>query len=142
MRRNNQVILDGQVNLKRVYRVQKSLAVMLEVTTDLPVMGGVHQVLANDDLALEVIAFAVTTLAHKEPLLATLYGWLWSGEQTHVVAERIDFHTRPELRSQSAGVLKHLRRDGLPAIVPVNGWRVSVPDVLGGVLDAGVVRQA
>ena len=139
MRRGNQVILDGKINLKRVSRVSKSLTVGFQVVTDPPVLGGAHPVVASDDLALEVLAFGIVALAHKEPLQATVYGWLYSGKQVHVVADRVFFHVREELRGQAVGLLCHLRRDCLPEIVPVNGWRVSLPDLLGDVLEAGLV---
>jgi hypothetical protein len=142
MKRYNQVILDGQMSLRRVYPIRENLAVEARLETDRPVLGGCHRVVCESDLALEVLAFAITSRAHREPLAATVHGWLWSGaERAHVVAREVDFHVPPLVREQSANVLRQLRKaGGLPEQVAVNGWRVRVREVLADVvLDGGPV---
>jgi|DewCreStandDraft_4_1066084.scaffolds.fasta_scaffold22321_7 hypothetical protein len=143
MQRFNQVILDGQVSLKQVYRVERSLVVAVTVETDLAALGGVHRVLASDALGLEALAFGIVARAHGEGLLATVHGWLWSGEQeAHVVASAMTFHVRPEMRAQAVGALRWLRegQGELPESVPVNGWRVRLSEALADVEGIGAGR--
>ncbi|MGB9801204.1 MAG: hypothetical protein ACPLUL_14035 [Thermanaerothrix sp.] len=134
MKYSNQVILDGQVSLKRVYRLEGAIALELTITTDLAALGGVHRVVVTQEqLVLEALAFVLVATAHDEALQATIYGWLFS--TSHVVAEAITFHVRPQLREQAVSVLRVLemtyRTQGdLPEIVAVNGWRVRVSEVL------------
>jgi len=142
MKRCNQVILDGQMSLKRVYNLRGSPAVQASLTTDLTVLGGNHRVVCESELALEVLAFAVAAGAHKEPLLATVHGWLWSwDERAHVVAREVVFHVPPPVREQAVSVLRQLRKaGGVPEQVAVNGWKVRLREVLADVeLDGGPV---
>lgn len=139
--RNNQVILDGKIYLRRVYLVKDRLAVEMVVETDQAVLGGHHRVVCESDLALEALAFVITTRAHKSLLTATIYGWLWSADtHSRVIAQEIHFHVSPVERDQAVGALKHLRASrGLPEMVPVNGWQVRVREVLADALDGAPV---
>lgn len=137
MRYGNQVILDGQVSLRRVYRLEGALALELTITTDLAALGGVHRVVVTQErLALEALAFLLVAHAHGEGLHATIYGWLFSGvDQAHVVASQMAFHVSPPHREQAVNVLRALEtayraRGMLPAVVAVNGYRVRVSEVV------------
>ncbi len=136
MKRYNQVILDGQIGLKRVYANRQGLALEAVIRTDLEVLGGSHPLVCESDLALETLAFVLAGWAHREALHATVHGWLWSaGERTHVVAREVTFHVPPLVREQAVNVLQQLRRAGkrLPCEVAVNGWRVKLAEVLADV---------
>lgn len=135
LKRHNQVILDRQMSLRRIYAVQSALAVEAVLSTDLAALGAHHRMVCQSDLALETLAFTITALAHREPLHATVYGWLWSGgEWAHVVAHELLFHVPPPLREQAVNVLKQLRgAEGLPIAVTVNGWRVVLREALANV---------
>lgn len=133
MKRINHVILYGQIDLKRIYTIRRLLAVEILLSTDLEVLGGSHRVVCESDLALETLAFVLTAMAHKEPLTATVHGWLWSGEkQAHVVAHEVDFHVATLLREQAVAVIKQLRKteNALPQWVSVNGWKVNIHEML------------
>lgn len=141
MKRYNQVILDGQMSLRRVYAIRGVLAVEAVLTTDLAVLGGSHRVVCENDLALETLAFVLTSRAHRETLHATVHGWLWSAdERAHVVAREVVFHVPPLLREQAVNVIKQLRKSqpGLPERVAVNGWQVDVREMLADVDGAPV----
>jgi hypothetical protein len=136
MKRYNQVILDGQMSLRRVYAIRGVLAVEAVLSTDLAVLGGSHRVVCENDLALETLAFVLTGRAHREALHATVHGWLWSAnERAHVVAREVAFHVPPLLREQAVNVIKQLRKSqpGLPEWVAVNGWQVHVRETLADV---------
>lgn len=45
MKRYNQVILDGQMSLRRIYAIRDTLAVEAVLMTDLAVLGGSHRVM-------------------------------------------------------------------------------------------------
>ncbi|GAP12232.1 hypothetical protein BECAL_03436 [Bellilinea caldifistulae] len=143
MKRYNQVILDGQMSLRRVYAIRGVLAVEAVLTTDLSVLGGSHRVVCENDLALETLGFVLTGRAHREALHATVHGWLWSAdERAHVVAREVVFHVPPLLREQAVNVIKQLRKaEGvLPERVAVNGWQVSLREMLADVVvDGGLV---
>ncbi|GAP05202.1 hypothetical protein ATHL_00031 [Anaerolinea thermolimosa] len=139
MKRYNQVILDGQMSLRRIYTIRGVLAVEAILTTDLAVLGGDHRVVCENDLALETLGFVITGRAHSEAVYATIHGWLWSAdERAHVVAREVVFHVPPLLREQAVSVMRQLRKgEGLPAVVAVNGWQVNVREVLADVEISG-----
>lgn len=136
MKRYNQVILDGQMSLRRIYAIRGALALEAVLTTDLAVLGGRHRVVCENELALETLGFLLAGRAHREAgLQATVHGWLWSGgERAHVVAREVVFHVPPQLREQAVNAIKQLRKaGGLPETLAVNGWRVDVREILADV---------
>lgn len=142
MKRYNQVILDGQMSLRRIYAIRDTLAVEAVLMTDLAVLGGSHRVMCENELALETLGFIMVTRAHREALQATVHGWLWSGgERAHVVAHEVAFHVSPLVREQAVNVIKQLRKaGGLPETktIAVNGWRLDVREMLADVEFCGV----
>lgn len=140
MKRGNQVILDGQISLKRIYAVRDALAVEAILATDLAVLGGRHRVICESELALETLGFIMVTRAHREVLQATVHGWLWSGgERAHVVAHEVTFHVSPLVREQAVNAIKQLRKVGsLPKTIAVNGRHLDVWEVLADVEISGV----
>lgn len=142
MSRNSTVNLFGELKLTKLTGDRRpdgrwSPTARLLVAADLPQLGGVHSVVAFSHLAMETLAFVLTARANRQPLYATVVGWLYSGSsRCHVVASQLNFHVTEAQRSQAVGVLKQLLpAPPLPCTVSVNGWQVDIPQCLSGVVD-------
>ena len=99
-RQRNMVVLDGPISLQEVRTVEIDgsdvMAVVCWIETDRPALGGRHCVLTYGHLARKVVAFL--RAAEGGRVNVTVDGWLRSADQGGVVvADRISFHTAPEV---------------------------------------------
>ena len=108
MKRNNQVILMGQMNVQDINLLNldgmATPAVISRVTTDVKDMGGYHPVIIYGRLAAEVAAFSQAVNGGKMEVV--IFGWLRSTDgKSMVVADRITFHVSNDIRVEARKIL-------------------------------------
>jgi hypothetical protein len=136
MKRNNLVVLDGLIQLINFHNINNLSHAELRVTTDPHLPGGSHQVIVNDILARETLAFVIATRFYQVDLYGTLYGWAYSPSNSlYIIADRVNFYVPPQIREQAVGVLKSLgNAENLPLEVKLNGSRIAIAELLGTVV--------
>jgi hypothetical protein len=133
MKRNNLVILSGELKPLVIKILSSLFLVECRLTTDVPALGGHHLVMTDNKLAREILAFELAVRSLDTVLIATVQGWLFSAQgQTRVIAEHAYFHVSPDVRSQAAQVIRSLPEPltVLPASVSVNGTKLKTSELL------------
>ena len=134
MKRNNLVVLSGELKLLAVKTLSGLFLVECQLSTDVPALGGHHLLMTDNKLAREILAFELAARSlGADPLIATVHGWLFSAHgQARVIAEQVHFHVSPDVRLRAAQAVRSLPEPltALPAVIPINGAAFKPSELL------------